>query len=545
MATAEHLRALLQQLHSLGLPQCHLTVVTCLTQATGRETEVRVEDAVAHGLLKSASQEFASWLACRHIDLDVASDAMQADVLMEELCAPLYTSEVVYRQQRRYLPHLKRTRIKPSARARALYDGTGFVVISGGLGGIGQLVAKHLHDTLGLCLLLLGRSEPSATDAQFLADHPRLTYARVDVADAELVKQTVAAHEQRLNQTMAGVIHLAGNGSWQDQIANSSQYRIESLPASDWAAQFDAKVTGTCNLFELVQARPGASFVASSSVIGEFGGVSFAGYAAANSFLSAFCRAQTQRGHPATFCHQWSPWLDTGMSQGQAPEYASVAGYLSLTPASGLHIMMASLMNRYHDLTIGLDPNHPRVRAHLPITAYYTCRQREAASRYVEALASLPWLIERDGLVFNEVHELPDQTSDAGSGKDAGPAQTTSQTERQLQAQLSQLLRDVMELDHVELDDNFFELGAHSLLMVTIESRIKASISDRIELLDLFRFPTIRRLARHIALSESPVTDTLATNTVGHDKVSNRSSQASTQSRLRSARANHRRGRPS
>lgn len=539
--TAEYLCVLLQDLHNRHPKECQLTVVTCLTQVTGRETEIRFDDAVVHGLIKSAQVEYASWLKCRQVDLDLSSDAMQVDVLIEELCAPEFTSEVVYRQQRRYLPQFKKVRIKrPKPTAQVPYDGTEFVVISGGLGGIGQLLAKHLHDAYGISLLLLGRREPNAADAKFLSDHPRITYAQVNVANRELLNQTISAHEKLLSQPMAGVIHLAGSGSWQDQITNTASYRIENLQSDAWSIQFDAKVTGTHNLFNLVQSRPGASFVATSSVIGEFGGSSFAVYAAANSFLATFCRAQSQLGHRATFCHQWSPWLDTGMSQGQAPEFAAAAGYLSLTPESGLHILMASLINQYHDLIIGLDPNHPRVRTGEPITAYYICRDRELANRYVQALASLPWLIERDDLTFCEVHEIPDQSASHTQSATLAQASDASQTEIKLQAQLRQIFREVMELDQVELDDNFFELGAHSLLMVTLESRIKTSISERIELLDMFRFPTIRRLARHLAFSESLQIDTAATN-----RVNDRSAQASTKNRLRMARASHRRGRPS
>jgi Condensation domain/Phosphopantetheine attachment site len=50
----------------------------------------------------------------------------------------------------------------------------------------------------------------------------------------------------------------------------------------------------------------------------------------------------------------------------------------------------------------------------------------------------------------------------------------------------------------VELDENFFELGGRSSLLVEIQARLLERSGIDLSLLDLFRFPTIRALARHL-----------------------------------------------
>lgn len=64
---------------------------------------------------------------------------------------------------------------------------------------------------------------------------------------------------------------------------------------------------------------------------------------------------------------------------------------------------------------------------------------------------------------------------------------------------LATIWRDVLGLDHVGADDNFFDLGGHSLLMVRVQSRLAEALGRDVPVVDLFRYPTVRSLARHLA----------------------------------------------
>jgi len=158
--------------------------------------------------------------------------------------------------------------------------------------------------------------------------------------------------------------------SWQEHIQNIEKERIVNLDARDWEEQFKAKVDGTYQLFELVRARPAARFVAASSLLGIFGGQSFSVYSAANSFLHAFCEAQYQAGFTRVNCLHWGPWQDIGMSRGQRPEQAMLAGYLSLDVEAAWHILMASLINHQPNLMIGLDPQHANAGQAKAVTCF-------------------------------------------------------------------------------------------------------------------------------------------------------------------------------
>jgi acyl carrier protein len=75
---------------------------------------------------------------------------------------------------------------------------------------------------------------------------------------------------------------------------------------------------------------------------------------------------------------------------------------------------------------------------------------------------------------------------------------------RATELQLQQILQSALSLTTMNPDDNFFELGAHSLLLARLETEIRSRVSPKVALLDLFRFPTLRSLARFIVTSEAP-----------------------------------------
>ncbi|MGX9120927.1 hybrid non-ribosomal peptide synthetase/type I polyketide synthase [Mesorhizobium sp. BHbsci] len=68
-----------------------------------------------------------------------------------------------------------------------------------------------------------------------------------------------------------------------------------------------------------------------------------------------------------------------------------------------------------------------------------------------------------------------------------------------LQAELAEIWKDVLKLDSVGVEDNFFDVGGHSLAIVQVQARIHDRLGIDCKILDLFEHTTIRRLATHLA----------------------------------------------
>jgi hypothetical protein len=59
--------------------------------------------------------------------------------------------------------------------------------------------------------------------------------------------------------------------------------------------------------------------------------------------------------------------------------------------------------------------------------------------------------------------------------------------------------RKVLGADHIGLDDNFFDIGGTSLLLVSVQSRLQTLFNKRISVADFFAFTTVRTLSESLA----------------------------------------------
>jgi acyl carrier protein len=58
--------------------------------------------------------------------------------------------------------------------------------------------------------------------------------------------------------------------------------------------------------------------------------------------------------------------------------------------------------------------------------------------------------------------------------------------------------QEVLLIDRIGTNDNFFDLGGHSLLLAQVHSRLRRQLQRDISMIELFRFPTIGSLAAHL-----------------------------------------------
>ncbi|MCB1852752.1 MAG: AMP-binding protein, partial [Gammaproteobacteria bacterium] len=68
----------------------------------------------------------------------------------------------------------------------------------------------------------------------------------------------------------------------------------------------------------------------------------------------------------------------------------------------------------------------------------------------------------------------------------------------ELQHCIAGIWQQVLGVATVGLERNFFDLGGHSLLLVEVRARLQEAIGRNIPMPDLFQFPTVASLARHL-----------------------------------------------
>jgi amino acid adenylation domain-containing protein len=75
-----------------------------------------------------------------------------------------------------------------------------------------------------------------------------------------------------------------------------------------------------------------------------------------------------------------------------------------------------------------------------------------------------------------------------------------------LERAIAAIWQEVLRLDQVGVEDSFFNLGGHSLLLVQVQSKLQTAVGAPVTMLDLFRYPTISSLVEHLASQGKPST---------------------------------------
>ncbi|XXY45533.1 amino acid adenylation domain-containing protein [Sorangium sp. So ce269] len=81
----------------------------------------------------------------------------------------------------------------------------------------------------------------------------------------------------------------------------------------------------------------------------------------------------------------------------------------------------------------------------------------------------------------------------AAQRSDKGTAFVPTRT--RIEQQLAEIWSELLRVDRVGIDDSFFDLGGHSLLLTQLHARLRRELDPSLALVDLFRYPTIRTLA--------------------------------------------------
>jgi len=96
---------------------------------------------------------------------------------------------------------------------------------------------------------------------------------------------------------------------------------------------------------------------------------------------------------------------------------------------------------------------------------------------------------------------LPVPGADVARALSGGYVPPDNQTEEKI----ASIWQDVLGIAQVGRDDNFFDLGGHSLLMVKVNSRVRELFNREVSMVDMFGSTTVRALARHLTGTDSSV----------------------------------------
>ncbi|EHD23260.1 MULTISPECIES: type I polyketide synthase [Brenneria] len=349
-------------------------------------------------------------------------------------------------------------------------DGT--VLITGGTGALGKVIAKHLVEHHGIRHLLLasrrGKTAPGANALlKDLAElDAQVTIVACDIADmsavASLLDAIPTAHP------LTAIIHTAGS---------IDTATLKTMNAEQIDSVLLSKAVSAWCLHRLTRHHELAAFVLYSSAVSILPQKGQGNYAAANAFLDALAYHRHHQGLPATSM-AWGMWAERSEMGEQLGDediqHIIATGQIPLSRSQGL---------AYLDTVVGTHvTNHPPllIPARLNLEA-------------LREQGNIPLLSEA----------LPRRTA---SRSDVGSSlQIADMLEKE---RLPYLLKLIIQyagevLDHsdpksIRTDIEFITLGFDSLTSVEMGSRLSLTLGVRIPATAIFDHPTPQVLAQYL-----------------------------------------------
>ncbi|WP_458575929.1 SDR family NAD(P)-dependent oxidoreductase, partial [Streptomyces sp. ALB3] len=221
-------------------------------------------------------------------------------------------------------------------------DPDGTVLLTGGTGSLGGVLARHLVATHGARhLVLAGRSGPDAPGARELAAEltelgaTTVTLAACDVSDADELAGLLA--EIGDEHPLTAVVHAAG--VLDDGV-------ISSLTGDRLDAVLKPKADAAWHLHRLTRDLDLAVFALFSSTSGLLGAPGQGNYAAANAFLDSLAQVRRRDGLAATSL-AWGPWEQAGgmidRLRGTHAGRSSRGGLVALSAQEGVALFDAAV----------------------------------------------------------------------------------------------------------------------------------------------------------------------------------------------------------
>ncbi|MUL33972.1 Polyketide synthase PksM [Bacillus megaterium] len=212
----------------------------------------------------------------------------------------------LYQKGKRYICQTQPTSIKPGS--RKLKTG-GTYLITGGLGGLGFLFAKHFARTKAINLIITGRSQLNEEKILLLEALEKLgsqvIYVQADVCDVTRMREGIE-HAKKHFGEINGVIHAAGL---------SEERSILDKDIQEFQTILAPKIKGTLVLNELLAEEKELDFIcyfsSSSAILGDFGSCD---YAVGNRFQMAYAQYRNKEQKEfKNFVINWPLWKDGGM----------------------------------------------------------------------------------------------------------------------------------------------------------------------------------------------------------------------------------------
>jgi phthiocerol/phenolphthiocerol synthesis type-I polyketide synthase E len=436
-------------------------------------------------------------LSSRLVDVDPHTSSQVDDVaktLVLEAAMSDGENQTAWRSGRRWLLRYESCYLQPTPSEVLPLKQGAVVLITGGLGGMGLVLAERLVTRRMVRLLLTTRGAvpPRAEWNAILEAKPfdELKYGMIrgllaieaaggefevvtaDVSDEAGMRKAVAVGRKRWG-TIDAVIHAAG-------VPGRGELSVLKVP-EDIDAVFSPKIAGLDILLKVLGDASLDLVVLMSSINSVIGTPGAGDYAAANAVLDAFVDSDKRPPNwKRVMSFNWGAWRDVGMAAKlQVPEARRDAWtrhlQAGIETSNGLDLFERVLNSPQDRMVI------------IPFDLKELLKQSRIA-------------LEQHARLYHAIEQSASANSPPGGREISGEADSDGEA-TPIEVRVAAIWRELLGVDQISSDDDFFELGGHSLLATRVLARLEERLGAQLVLRDLFDASTLGALAAKIEAS--------------------------------------------
>ncbi|MBD2435871.1 type I polyketide synthase [Nostoc sp. FACHB-110] len=457
----------------------HLQIVT------GSE-QLCPEKALIMGPCQVIPQEYSN-LTCSSIDIVLPiANSWQEQQLIQQLITEISLQPsaqvIAYRGHHRWVQDFEAVKLDTSIPKNQRLKQNGVYLITGGLGGVGLVLAEYLAKTVAAKLILIGRSPfPQADEwAQWLTTHDtedvmsqkiqklqnlqavgaEIMVFSADVADYQQMSAVVKKANLQFGQ-INGVIHAAavlGGGM--------IQLKTQEIAAEALAP----KVQGTRVLNKIFQNKQLDFFVLCSSLSSFAGTSGMVDYTAENAFLDAFAHYHAAQHSNFITSINWDRWQSVGMAVAVEQRHQEITGEAltaGMTAAEGIEVFNCILANiNLPQIIVSTQDLISQIQ---PQKSDKSLEQQLAQINQTRVTYPRPNL--------DNIYVAP---------------------RNEIEINLAEIWQQLLGINQIGVHDNFFELGGDSLFATQLVSQLCKTFQVELSYKGFFNSPTIAELAELI-----------------------------------------------
>ncbi|MCG8542350.1 MAG: SDR family NAD(P)-dependent oxidoreductase [Clostridia bacterium] len=454
-----------------------------VNEVTKDEAIINSHNASLAALGRVVESEY-SGLKSRCIDIDIGTSPEE---IVKEISLRETIYQVAYREDIRYVEEFTEYELEDEAVEEIDIKDEGVYLITGGTGGLGLEIAKHLgsinkvniamvsrstipdrakwdmiletNEDEKLCSILKGIKEVERTGAKVVCYRGDIT----SFDDMKIVIDSLRTDFGRIN----GIIHSAGL---------AGQGIMIQKDMDTFKKVISPKIEGTWLLDRLTQEDELDFFVMFSSILSIIGAMGQSDYASANGYLDSFAAYRRKNGG-RTATINWTVWKETGMALGYNID--EVRGlFKAVTNKGGIEAFDNILKRDITRMIVG-ELDYQRIS-------------------HVEDGLNINLSPELKSKVEKRCGYIRANSKSNKKNKQVDVVIKGQESVSEIEMSVAQVWSEVLAMEEVSLYDSFIELGGDSIIAASLIKSMDKVFPDVLDISDIFTYPTIKLMSKYI-----------------------------------------------